>query len=254
MRALLAIMLGAGLAVPAVAQDRDIERERDRFLRPQTVVGSNLKQEPETASEADAREMQKRLAKCIYYGNRKELDTLLANSDFDRIDFSATEYDSENFFDEIDFSRCLGRAMKHSQYKVYATMRYSTLRNLLAEEAYLYQNKDAPVREEGAPTLIEARFANVRRNPRSQVLAEVADCISYRDTAGAHAFLETTPGSGKETDALENLYPTLLTCMETDKAPDLSRSLVRQMVADGMWSRSHHGGFAAATTNPAEAE
>ena len=242
------------VAFPATAQESDAERERDRFLRPEAPLGSRFKQEPETASVADARQMQKRVAKCVYYGNKDEFNSLLANSDFGRIDFSALDFEAEDFFDEIDFGRCLGRAMKQSQYKIYVSMRYDTLRNLVAEEAYLYANKDAPVREDGAPTLIAARFANQNGGPGSAVLAEVSDCISYRNPRAAHELLETTPGTSGEQDALETLYPTLLTCLETEQAPDLDTTMVRLMVADGMWARSHHGAFAAAPNQIAEAE
>ena len=252
MKIVFGLLLAAGLAVPASSQNDDFERERDRFLKAESQIGTRFKQEPEAASETDARQMQKRLARCIYYGSRKEIDVLLANSDFDRIDFDATEFESETFFDDVNFGRCLGRAMKHSQYKIYASMQYSTLRNLLAEEAYLHANKDAPIREEGAPTLIATRFAVLNDNPRAGALAEVSDCISYRNASAAHEFLDSVPGTSGEDEALDNLYPTIVTCLDTETPPNLSRSLVRQMIADGMWSRSHHGGFAPANTKTAE--
>jgi len=251
---LIASFLVATIALPAIAQDSEIDRERDRFLRPDIQTGTRFKQEPEMASETDARQMQKRLARCVFYAKKEELNTLLANSDFDRIDFDATEFETEEFFDQIKFSRCLGRAMKASQYKIYASMRYSTLRNLVAEEAYLYANKDAPVREEGAPTLIEQRFAYLSGGARSAVLAEVSDCISYRNSAAAHELLDSTPGSSVETAALEALYPTLLTCLETDTPPAFSTSMVRLMIADGMWARSYYDGFTASMADAEVAE
>ena len=249
MRLVLASLIGVSLCVPAMAQDDDWEKKRDRFLRPESVVGTRFKQEPETASETDSRQMQQRLAKCVYYDSMEELDTLLANSDFERIDFSATAFEPGEFFDDIDFSRCIGRAMKSSHYKMMVSMNYSTLRNLLVEEAYNHANKRAPVREEGAPLLVADRFAYTRGGPRAQVMAEVSDCISYRRPDLAHEFLDARPGTSKETEALEALYPTLLTCLETDDAGNLSTSMVRRMVADGMWARSYHGAFASDPSN-----
>ncbi len=194
-RCLTAVM-ALVVAAPTFAQDTqdDFERDRDRFLRPDIQTGSRFRQEPETASQSDARQMQKRLAKCVYYGEREMLDDLLVNSDFERIDFDEIAVEADKFFDEIDFGRCLGRAMKGSQYKVYASMRYSTLRNLVAEEAYLYANKSAPVRDPAAPTIIAQRYAVKSGNPRTGALAEVADCISYRDAATAHDLLELDAG------------------------------------------------------------
>ena len=50
MRLPLAATIGACAAMPVSAQDSDFERERDRFLRPESVVGTRFKQEPETAN------------------------------------------------------------------------------------------------------------------------------------------------------------------------------------------------------------
>ena len=256
MRYLIARMGAALVATPNAAQEHDseIDRERDRFLRPEAPIGTRFKQEPQTASVSDARQMQKRLAKCVYYANKDDANALLVNSDFDRIDFDAIDTDADELFDKLDFGRCLGRAMKQSQYKVYATMRYDTLRNLLAEEAYLYQNKQAPTRESDAPTLVEARFEDKTASPRTRVLAEVSDCISYRNPQGAHEFLDTTPGTSGETKAYEKIYGALLTCLETDEAPDLDTTMVRMMIADGMWARSNYGAFVSATNYSTEAE
>ena len=254
MKFVLGTIVGFSLAIPAIAQDADWESKRDRFLRPESSLGTRFKQAPETASESDSRQMQQRLAKCVYFDSRDDLDTLLANSDFERIDFSATAFEPGEFFDDIDFSRCIGRAMKASHYKMMVSMSYSTLRNLLVEEAYNYANDNAPVRAEGAPMLVADRFAYISGGPRARVMAEVSDCISYRRPDLAHNLLKARPGTSKETEALEALYPTLLTCLETDDAGNLSTSLVRWMVADGMWARSYHGAFAAAETETADAE
>lgn len=239
-------------AGPAVAQDLESDGRLDRFLSPDSQIGTRFKQAPETASAADGRQMQKRIAKCVYYGKKEELNTLLANSDFDQIDFEKTGFDRSDFFDQINFGRCLERAMKASQYKIYMRIQYSTLRNLIAEEAYLYATKDAPTRAEGAPTKIGQRFAVKQGGVRAEVLAEVSDCVSYRNPALAHDFLETTPGTSKETDAFEALAPTLVTCLEADSMPNVNTSMVRQIVADGMWARNYYGAFSASEQIEAE--
>ena len=245
MKRLLLSFLALAAAGPVAAQDSDLERKRDRFLAPDIQTGTRFARAAETAQESDARQMQKRIARCVFFGNKDEVRELLANSDFDRIDFAATSFTGEEFFDQIDFSQCIGRAMKQSQYKVWVQMQYSTLRNLLAEEVYLKDNKDAPVLAEGAPTLIKDRFAFTRGGPRAGVMAEVSDCVTYRNGAGAHAFLDSVPGNKGETEALEALWPTLLTCLETEDPPELSTSMLRMMIADGMWARSYYGAWSA---------
>lgn len=246
-RSALVLVAAVGLAqsVPTAAQD-DWEAERDRFLSPDLQTGSRFLREPQTAQESDARQMQKALARCIFYANKDEVRDLLANSDFQFIDFAATSFDRQDFFDQLGFGNCLERAMTHSQYKIHVSMLYSTLRNLLAEEVYLYDNEVAPVRAPSAPTVIKARYAFTDGGARARAMAEVADCITYRNAAGADAFLRQVPGTSDEGDAIEALGPTLLTCLETDEAPKLSTSLVRQLVADGLWARSHYGSGAAA--------
>ncbi|MBX7457449.1 hypothetical protein K3152_04245 [Qipengyuania sp. 1NDH17] len=248
------LALASMVATPIAAQDSDHDRRMERFLRPESQIGTRFKQEPETAGEAETRQMQKRLAKCVYFGNKEELNELLDNSDFEQIAFADTQFKSGEFFDDIGFGRCIGRVMKRSQYKLAVSVSYSTLRNLIAEEAYLYENKDVPVRAPGAPLLIDQRFATQRGGMRAQSVSELADCLTYRNARASHELLDSTPATDKESEALEALYPTLLTCLETDEAPNLSTSLVRQMVADGMWSRSYYNGFAPAETNEAEAD
>lgn len=247
MKGIVLAIVGLALAAPAIAQDSDADRKRDRFLAPTAQIGSRFVRAAETAQESDARDRQKRLAKCVFYGRKDQVRELLANSDFDQIDFAATRFTGDDLFDQLNFSPCLGQAMKNSTYKLWVSMPYSTLRNLLAEEAYLYDNKVAPTLAAGAPTLIKSRFALTKGGPRAAVMAEVADCITYRDAAGAHAFLKETPGTKGEGEALEALGPTLLTCLQADEPPKLSTSMVRQMIADGMWARSHYGAFAAGT-------
>lgn len=236
-----AVVAGLFVSAPVFAQDEDWERERDRFLRPESQVGTRFKQSPETAEESDARQMQKRIAKCVFYRNKDDVRALLVNSDFDRIDFDAIESDPDTLFDDLDFGDCLGRAMKHSQYKIYATMRYSTLRNLLAEEAYLKDNDEASKLSEGAPKVLTSRFAFENGGPRAEVLAELSDCITYRNLPAADAVLRERPGTDDELEALDALGTTLVTCLDTEDPPEFSASMVRQLIADGLWARSHYG-------------
>lgn len=246
MKRLIAFFVSAILlAGPLSAQDDD-DGKFDRFLDPELQVGTRFMREAETAGESDARKMQKRLARCIFFRNKDHVRKLLANSDFDRINFDALPFDERNFYDEIDFAKCISSATTASSFKLRVSMQYSTLRNLLAEEVYVKDNADAPVLEEGAPTKVPGRVTFGRSSPRAEVLAEVSDCISYRNGAVAHEFLSSKPGTSPELDAIEKLWPTLLTCLETENPPELSISMIRQMVADGMWARSHFDAWSAA--------
>lgn len=235
----LAFML---LSFPAFAQDVD----KERFLAPETQLGTRFKQHPESPEIGEGREMQKRIVRCMYYGDKKGARRLLAHSDFSRIDFEALERDPEELFDDFEFGRCIERAMKHSTHKMYVEMRYDTFRNLLAEEVYLRDNKVAPSIVADAPVLLTNRYRYENLNPRSRVMAEVADCISYYGYEEGHALLKEVPGSDGEREALQELGPVFVMCLGRDDKTEVSvtPSMARQLIADAMWSRSHYGSTA----------
>ena len=243
----LALIPLLALSVAAVAQDtaEESERKMDRFMAPVSEIGTRFKRAPETAGQAESRDMQKRIAKCVFYRNKDDVRALLAKSDFDWIDFDALGRDAGTFYDEIDFGDCIGSAMKHSTYRMAVRMPYGTLRNLLAEEAYLKDYKQAPTISADSATVIEDRYAFTDGGPRAQSLALVADCLTYRDMAGVHAVLDTRPGSKGEGEAIDALGPTIMVCLEADEMPDIDTSMLRQVIADGAWARAHYTSEAA---------
>lgn len=243
MRALLALVVAPVLiwGVPVTAQD-----DAERFLEPGLQTGTRFKQVPETAEQGEARGLQKRVAKCVYFRNKDVVRTLLAHSDMDRIDFDAFDQASETLFDDLDVAECIGTVMRSSQYRMYMRIPYATLRNLLAEEVYLQDNKKALVLPTDAPRDLENRYGYEGLNPRTAALTQVGDCVAHSGVGNAHAFLESRPGSSDEEQAFEALAPIVVACLDTEEEEvALPISMIRQLTADALWARSHYGADAA---------
>tara|TARA_R110002072_G_scaffold81181_22_gene186170 strand:+ start:4077 stop:4826 length:750 start_codon:yes stop_codon:yes gene_type:complete len=234
---------GAALATASPGQAQD---EVDRFLEPGLQTGTRFKRAPETADQGEARGLQKRVAKCVYFRNKDASRELLAHSDMDRIDFDAFGQASDTLFEDLDVAECIGTVMRGSQYRMYMRIPYSTLRNLLAEEVYLQDNKVAVAIPANAPRDLENRYGYERLNPRTAALTLVGDCVTHSSVDDAHAFLESRPGSSDEEAMFDALAPTVVACHDTDEEEvALPISMIRQITADALWARSHYGAAAA---------
>lgn len=241
-RAVIAAALAVSVlaANPASAQD-------EYEVEGQQQVGTRFLQEPETVEAARARKMQKKVARCVYSSNEAEVEELLAKSDFHRIDFEALGVEAESLFDDLDVSRCIGRAMRDDEYRMHMRFPHSTMRNLLAKEAYLERNRVPLTLPSDAPDRLDNRYSMDGIYPPTVVIAEMGDCITRNDPAGAHEFLAQRPSSSGETEAFDKLIPTIGRCLKTEQEEvTLQISLMRQIVADALWSRFHYGPQAAA--------
>lgn len=240
---LAAMTLASSLAAtaPAVAQERpEWEKERERMTAPHLQTGTRFLREPETADAAQARGMQKEIASCMYRKKRADSDTLLANSDFFTIDFDASGIDREDGLDDLGLGDCMKRVMKHGTYQMYMSYQFSTMRNLLAEEAYLRGAGKAVRLADGAGETVAGR--RLLAGAQSAVIGGVADCLVFRNLEASDALLRAAPASREEAAALDRLLPTFATCMKSDKADvTLGTSMVRQLVADGLWTRLSAG-------------
>lgn len=238
---LVTAMIGClTLAMPAAAQDSDPVEGTENNAGMQT--GTRFFKEPETASAAEARSMQKRVARCIFDRKKRQVRDVLQNSNFYEIHFDALPYEMDEMFDQLGFSPCLGRLMRgadNTTYQMYARMQYSTLRNLLAEEAYI-EDYDAPpaIGPEDAQD-IASRFGGERVHPQISTMAALADCVTFNAPQAGDDLLRSRPGSSAEDEAVETLGPVLATCANSSE-PELSisTSLIRQIVADGLWTRA----------------
>ena len=204
-------------------------------------TGTRFTRAPETAGQTEARRLQRRVARCVYDRHDDTVDKILAHSTFDRIDFSALDMDSRKLFEELNVPTCIGRAMKGNTYSMRMSIPFDTLRNLLTEEAYLDAVSEPLAIPAGAPVKLTNRYRYETMGPRAATIADLGDCIVHADAANADAMLRARPGSKDEAQAIEDLSPALSNCMGTESSPEVDASMLRKVMADGLWSRTHYG-------------
>ncbi len=247
---LAAIVMLAMPGMDGAAQAQSNVPEVGNENNARSQVGTRFLREPETADAAEARYMQKRVARCVYDRNEDEVRELLANSNFYSIDFAAIGYESETFFEEFGVRSCIGRLMRRADnrtYQMYMSIQYSTLRNLLAEEAYLGDYGAPAVTGNDAQQDIAERFAGERVHPQISTMAAMVDCMTFHAGDAAHALLSARPGSDEEVAAIDVLGPVIAGCANTSETElSIPTSLIRQMAADGMWTRSYYAAGGAA--------
>lgn len=220
------------IPAPVLAQDDD------RGLDPAMQVGTRFLLEPESVEAQTARYLQKRIANCIYNRHEEVVGRVLANSDFYQIDYDAVGIASDALFDDLEMSHCMGRVMQGRYRELYMRFQNSTIRNLLAEEAYLATVDGPTVSIAGGDSEIPDRFAGRRVHRQVSQMAQLTDCIVYGAPVAADAMLRSRPGSEDEAEAVGQLASRFVECAESDEGLTVSASLLRQMMADGLWARS----------------
>ena len=236
-----AIMAATALvSLPVQAQD-DQQRENNNSMQ----TGTRFQRAAETPDAGRGRMMQKRVANCMFNRHKDEVRTVLANSNFYSVDFDAIGVEQDDWFDDLEMDYCIGRLMRGADnrtYHTYMQVQYSTMRNLLAEEAYLQDFDGPPVIPAGSAIDVAGRFDGQRMHPQIATMARMADCLTYNAPQQAHDLLQSRPGSGDEEEVVEALGPVVVACANTDETElSIPTSLIRQMAADGLWSRSHYG-------------
>ena len=236
----LAAMIALSLPVFAVAQNID---DLDRYAN-DIQTGTRFKLQAETPNAGKSREMQKTIARCITYRNKDLVREILAKSDPSRIAYSELSVDIGELTEELNVSACMSRAMSAFTIRLHMRFNYQTFRNLFAEEVYLMDVKDPLIISQNeAETLENRNFVGGFASPMTQAMATMADCFSYRATAEAHAFLRTRPGTRSEREAVDAFLPVAAPCLgggAEAQEMEVDISMVRKIVADGLWSRHHY--------------
>lgn len=233
MKRLLGLITAIALSTPAIA-------DPDPFPEEELAIGTRFKQQPENAARDEAREMQKRVVRCSVYGNKELARKVLANSDPVTIDFDAVGIPANELTNELEISRCIGRAMKHSTYKMQMRFQYESLRALMAEEVYLMDNDDVVQLPADAEPFLTERLQGGPIHPRAEMMARLGDCIVFHGPEAADRLLRSRIASDEEREAVEGLYPALAKCgLGGAQEVELDFSMVRRVVADGLWSRTY---------------
>ena len=237
-----AIILGcaAMLATPVQAQDADDLRERwERNKDLQT--GSRLKRSSESPDKGKLRDMQKRVARCVVFNDKDLSRRMVAASDTSNIDYDSLGMSPNELFDNLDVQNCMGRASRGRSSAMFMSIPMRTLRNLMVEEVYLMDQSEPILVSESDPRILTNRFYAQGNSRGAEMTAELSDCIVYFSPSEAHEFLNTRPGSGKESKALDGLYAALITCAGDGMAEaDIDMSSMRMVIADGLYARMQY--------------
>ena len=237
MRIVLASLVALLMPVSLAAQDAD---GLDR-LGSDMQTGTRFKMAPETPTQGKAREMQKVIARCVTYRNKKLVREILAKSDPSQIAFGELSVGSKDLGEKLKVGECMSRAMSASTIRLHMRFNYQTFRNLFAEEVYLMDVKEPLVIAEGEAEKLENRyFVGGMANPMAETMSTMADCISFRAPNEADGLLRTRPGTAGEREAAAMFLPAAGQCFGDIAEGDIDVSMVRKIAADGMWSRHHY--------------
>lgn len=236
MKLLLAFLTVLALPVSAAAQDLPDGERMGSDLQ----TGSRFKMQAETPDAGKGREMQKRVARCVTYRSKTLVREILAKSDPSQIAYGELTIDAEDLSKELGVSKCISRAMSANTISMRMSYQFQTLRNLFAEEVYLMDVNDPLVIADNEPeTLPNRYFVGGRANPMAEAMATMGDCFSYRGAVEGDAFLRTRPGTSEERDAVSAFMPVVDGCIGGADEMNVDVSMMRKIVADGLWSRYH---------------
>lgn len=246
---LSAAALTTSMPAPLSAQTQErYERGNDQ------QIGTRFKRQRELQSVTDTRRMQKEVARCVVYRNKDLSRTLLAKSDTFGIDFyQIDELSSDEMFKELDVGDCLSRAAKRGTLSIRMSIPFRTLRNLMAEEVYLMDQKGPLVFSADAPVSLENRHYAVGRHPGAIATAKLSDCLTHKAPVVGHDLLNSLPGSDEEGEAIDALLPGMIECAGPEvAAAEIDISMLRIVMADGLWARMHYGPTATAANGDDE--
>lgn len=219
----------ACLTAPCAALAHDEYRRDDG-----SQVGTRFKQKPKVADEARQRMQTNYIALCVLKSVPDRVDWFLRNSD-DKEYVKPKGSHSIGTYLVID--QCLGDTMNDMTLESTFFMSTSSIRGLLAEQAYLAARPAYQAAPEGAVVPARVFVATGDELPFAQGLAQFEDCIAQTDPAGADALMRTKPASSGELAAAQALAPTLGTCLPKGQTLSFTAQNVRSIAAEALWQR-----------------
>lgn len=204
-------------------------------LNPEKQTGSLMAAKPHSVDSEDAAVIRKNFAKCVYYAATPKVLALLAHSDIQSVDTRSAGI--KNIVRDLKLETCLGNEVGFFENALGLRITAPTLRDMLAEEAYLARNRTAPEIPMNAGPL-DVRFVSAGIQLASaQALTAFTDCTVRRNPAGADALLRTSSGSDGERQAATALAPDMGACLVAGQQLSFKPANVRALMAFAMWSR-----------------
>lgn len=218
-------------AMPAQAQDT-----RDGY-----VAGSRIKKK-NTAIDPDlVRKMSKAMGTCMYKHHSDDADRLLVSSDLEQVDYARFGHKPRDLWKLFTMEYCAEQdAMRTTQEKVQINFDGTDIRRMVIEEAYLAANATPLVLDETATEKVADRII-VGAVPSAylKTMTTFADCIVHKDAAKADAVLREDPATDEEMTAVKALLPALGACLPQGQQMEITPKIVRELVAEGLWTRHY---------------
>lgn len=206
-------------------------------MQPEAQVGTRFLKKPVEVNPREAGLERKNFARCVYGRIPDRVDRLLENSDPEGIEYYAADTTQERFWQQISRDNFCGELNSAASEHRQLSMSNTAFRSMMLEEAYLARFKTAaPALPEDATEVIDRRYITEGSAP-ARALGRFADCLAFRDTAGADTLLRTMPGSDEEKQAARSLAPALGACLTRGQTLSLITANVRAFAADGLWNR-----------------
>jgi hypothetical protein len=230
------VMALVGLVIlPCVAGAQDGSAGR---IRSEADTGSRIRIKPVAEDPARVGHMIKGVARCVYQGNGRKADKLLATSDTGSLSGKEFGFRSSGQDDAFGISECMSYQTTGTELKLQLRFSLPRIRAMMAEEAYLKRFSSPPALPAGAAEDAQRAFFSTGKDLlRARGLAAFADCVVFKNTAAADAVLRTPPGTMEERTAAKGLAPVLGPCLVQGQEIALTPIAIRAIVADGLWAR-----------------
>lgn len=241
--AILATLLVIGTMGPAFA------KPSSGGMQPEAQIGTRFLKKPTEVNPREAGLERKNFGRCVYGRIPDRVDKLLENSDPEGIEYYGAGESQERFWQQIGKDNFCGALNSAASDHRQLTMSNSAFRSLMLEEAYLARFKQVPALPADATEAADRRYMTEGATS-ARSLGLFADCLAFRDSAGADALLRTMPGSDEEKAAARAMAPALGACLTRGQTLSLNTANVRAFAADGLWTRfARRAGPAPAQSN-----
>jgi hypothetical protein len=237
----VAALLACAAAMPAMA------KPAGGGMQPEAQIGTRFLKKPTEVNPREAGIERKNFGRCVYSRLPDRVDKLLENSDPEGIEYFGAGESQERFWQAIGKDNFCGGLNSAVSERRQLSMSNSAFRSLMLEEAYLARFKQVPALPSDATEAANRRYMTEGATT-ARSLGLFADCLVFRDVAGADALLRTMPGSDEEKQVARAMAPSLGACLVRGQTLSLNTANVRAFAADGLWTRFARG------TGPAPAQ
>ena len=207
-------------------------------LEPTVELGSRIPTKPTKIADSSASVIRKNFAHCVFSTQKAHALRILDYSDPSSIDYAGAGTSKTKLASYLGMENCLVKNASGLSSQIGIGFPASTLRAMLAEEAYLATYATVPTLRAGSKESVDRTFASQESElAAARSLGRLADCVVYNGLEGADALVRTIPSSGAELKAARALAPAFGQCLVEGQVVELKPVNMRAISAEGLWVR-----------------